>query len=280
MSVLYACPVCEQPLTLNKRRWQCPAMHSFDVHSKGYVNLLPVQRKRSKAPGDNKEMVLRRRQFLEAGYYAPLAMNIAQNFQRHLPQSAQVLDAGCGEGYYTQAIAGLNPGFQCYGLDISKAAVQAATKYKQIEWSVASSSHPPFSDQVFDGIVSIFSRVDSDPFARILKPGGRVCMVTPDKDHLHELRSLIYSEVQPYNTSKHKDYFDSRFSLFDEQSLQFEFSLTDNQAIQDLLGMTPHSQRLSSSATRRLQAQATLEDQACFKVYWFELRNKGPETLS
>jgi 23S rRNA (guanine745-N1)-methyltransferase len=267
---LYACPVCQLPLTTQEKSWVCEQNHRFDQHKKGYVNLLLAQNKRSKTPGDDAEMVNSRRRFLEAQFYLPLADHLAEQCAKTLPADAAVFDAGCGEGYYTARIANRNPKFQMYGLDISKPAIAAACKHKGIQWSVASSTHAPFVDQAFDGIISVFSRVDSDPFDRILKPGGLIALVTPDHDHLMALRDLIYDDVRAYDTAKHSSYFDDRFTLVNETRLEVPLELADNQSIMDLLGMTPHAHRLSASTREQLQMQASLTDTACFKVYWFK----------
>ena len=67
------CPICEKPLHLQARSLVCPENHSFDIARQGYVNLLPVQRRHSAHPGDTKEQVASRREFLEGGFYAPIA---------------------------------------------------------------------------------------------------------------------------------------------------------------------------------------------------------------
>ncbi|MCI2284110.1 hypothetical protein L3081_12860 [Colwellia sp. MSW7] len=68
----YLCPLCQQALILNDNTYRCINNHSFDRAKQGYVNLLPVQFKHSKAPGDNKDMVNARRAFLDKGFYQPL----------------------------------------------------------------------------------------------------------------------------------------------------------------------------------------------------------------
>lgn len=267
---MYTCPVCQHPLTLTNRTWSCVQNHSFDQHKKGYVNLLLAQNKRSKAPGDDAEMVNSRRRFLDAGHYQPLAAHLARQFHELLPPNATVWDAGCGEGYYTALIHCENPDFTFFGLDISKPAIAAASRYKSIEWCVASSAHPPYGNESFDGILSVFSRIDVEPFYRVLKPGGRVCMVVPDHDHLLALRTHIYDEVRDYDVKKHTDYFDERFELVTEQRLNVSLTLNSNEQVFDLLGMTPHAHRLSTEARERLTHLTQLKDAACFKVYWFE----------
>ena len=270
MPSVYACPICATPLARQQRVWRCINNHSFDEHKTGYLNLLTVQRKRSKAPGDSKAMVLSRRAFLQAGFYRPLANKIAELCQQQMPENARLLDAGCGEGYYTAHIKAENPGYKCYGIDISKPAIQqAASTFSDSYWCVGSSSHPPYLPGIFDAIISVFSRVDSEPFAQILKPGGCVLMVTPDANHLQALRQLIYQTVVPYDTAKHRHYLDSRFDLVDEQSLAFDIHLPTPAAIDSLLGMTPHSHRLPDAARQRIRHLPELQDRACFKLYRF-----------
>ena len=51
----------------------CENGHRFDVARQGYVNLLSPKDKRSKDPGDSKEMVYARAAFLNADFYQPVA---------------------------------------------------------------------------------------------------------------------------------------------------------------------------------------------------------------
>ena len=62
------CPLCGLPLELNERTWRCEAGHSYDVARQGYVNLLPVQQKRSLHHGDTNDKLQARRRFLSAGF--------------------------------------------------------------------------------------------------------------------------------------------------------------------------------------------------------------------
>src|SRR5690554_476032 len=97
----FACPLDGSALQLKGRSWQCEAGHSFDIARQGYVHLLPVQNKRSKDPGDNKEMVAARQRFLNAGFYQPIAdaLSSAVFHKNDHKTRLTCLDAGCGEGY-------------------------------------------------------------------------------------------------------------------------------------------------------------------------------------
>lgn len=100
---MLACPICSAPLNEVDNGVVCPAGHRFDRARQGYLNLLPVQHKNSRDPGDNLAMVEARRDFLNAGHYAPVARRLAALAAERKPQ--RWLDIGCGEGYYTAQIA-------------------------------------------------------------------------------------------------------------------------------------------------------------------------------
>ena len=96
----WLCPLCGEALSPVGNSLRCPAGHTYDRGRSGYVNLLLVNEKRAKVPGDNKLMVNARRDFLDRGYYAPLAeafAHAAAEYLTGIPAPA-VLDAGCGEG--------------------------------------------------------------------------------------------------------------------------------------------------------------------------------------
>lgn len=68
----YQCPLCHQPLHCSQLQWRCHSNHQLDCAKEGCiegcVNLLPVQHKCSKLPGDSVEMMQARRAFLDVGY--------------------------------------------------------------------------------------------------------------------------------------------------------------------------------------------------------------------
>lgn len=109
----YSCPLCHAPLSRSDNHYSCPQRHQFDLAKEGYVNLLPVQFKRSRDPGDSAEMMQARRAFLDAGHYQPLRDAIAERLRHYAP--TDLLDIGCGEGYYTHAFAAIAS--RSWGLD-------------------------------------------------------------------------------------------------------------------------------------------------------------------
>lgn len=107
----YSCPLCHAPLSRRDNSYICPQRHQFDLAKEGYVNLLPVQFKRSRDPGDSAEMMQARRAFLDAGHYQPLRDAIRDFLCLAAPEC--LLDIGCGEGYYTHAFAAIAA--HCWG---------------------------------------------------------------------------------------------------------------------------------------------------------------------
>ncbi|MGM7319050.1 putative RNA methyltransferase [Idiomarina sp. ST10R2A5] len=268
------CPLDGKPLRLNERSWRCGNNHSYDVAKQGYVNLLPVQNKRSKDPGDSKAMVQARREYLEQGHYQPLARALANTVLAEGDQA--VLDAGCGEGYYLRYLVeqaeqkGID--LRVAALDISKWAVQAAAKKdKRLSWMVASNNAIPLADNSVDTIFCVFGFPVEAEFKRVLKPGGRLVMVDPAGSHLKELKAIIYSELKSKNEML--PITDSAFELTSEQQVTFPVSLASNQAIKDLLTMTPHLYRSSAEGRERIEALSSLELTADVWVRVFSYEN-------
>jgi len=246
-----ACPIDGSKLVSDNKQWVCPNGHSFDIARQGHVNLLPVQHKRSKHPGDSKEMVVARTHFLDAGIYQPLAQKISGHVHTLMVDSDTfcLLDAGCGEGYYfnhlyqSLSTSSKDSNLSFIGLDISKQAIlQASKRNKNITWIVGTNRQPPIVETSVDIILCVFGFVNFEGFAKILKPGGRVVLVDPGVDHLKELRELIYKKVKH---SESTDIDTEQFSITDSQSYKFKTGNIDNEMINDLLTMTPHLFRAS-----------------------------------
>lgn len=121
---LFCCPNCMAPLSRQQNRMVCPAGHSFDMARSGYVNLLLSQQISQKHHGDDKRMVCARSAFLAGGYYDPMRQELIRQAMVEARPGMTVLDAGCGEGYYTAELVrrlregGYAP--QAAGIDISK----------------------------------------------------------------------------------------------------------------------------------------------------------------
>ncbi|MCJ8337707.1 MAG: methyltransferase domain-containing protein [Pseudomonadales bacterium] len=248
---ILACPLCQQPLQQDDKVLSCASNHCFDQAKQGYWNLLAVQQKKSKDPGDNPSMVEARRNFLELGYYRPLADSIAATLADELASNAtaQILDMGCGEGYYTDhwqkslVQLQLHPDF--IGLDISKHAIKAATRRnKTITWLVASGARMPIELASLDVLTVVFSRLMPQPFANVLKTDGLLLLVWPSSKHLLQLKQALYSDLKESQYDPQAE-LDACFSCQSQALLEFDFQLRDEQHLITLLQMTPHGQRVN-----------------------------------
>ena len=253
MSIQLRCPICHEPLLLHGSVAACANNHQFDRARQGYLNLLPSSKKRSKQPGDDQMMVAARVRFLNHGHYQSVLQALLETL-RPLGTSGQcILDAGCGEGYYTDAIQMQLAGSEVCGVDISKQAVVAASRRsKKITWLVASVSELPLMAQQFDTIVSIFSRCHWPEFVRVLKPGGHIVTLTPTENHLMALRQVIYEQVRPYPQDKHLQDLPDNLQLLHTRTLNQVMQLDNNQAIMDLLTMTPHYWHINNQQRAQL----------------------------
>ena len=255
MSILI-CPYCKGPLTASEvRTYICENKHSFDLAKQGYLNLLPVNQKKSKDPGDNQMMITARREFLELGFYDPLIESIKGLVASKLSFNSQEIiafDAGCGEGYYSQKALNELPGLstKIWGTDISKYAVKnAAGKYKSNFYFVSSIYNLPLADASVDLILSVFSPVMEEEFKRILSPQGFAIVVSPAPNHLREIAELIYDNFRPHTTNI-QEKMSGSFQHLHRERTTFKIEISSAADLLSLLKMTPY---YWSTAAERLE---------------------------
>uniref|UniRef100_UPI0036DBB7CB 23S rRNA (guanine(745)-N(1))-methyltransferase n=1 Tax=Photorhabdus sp. RM322S TaxID=3342825 RepID=UPI0036DBB7CB len=266
----YQCPLCHQPLLLTRQQWRCENNHQFDCAKEGYVNLMPVQYKRSKEPGDSPEMMQSRRAFLDLGCYQPLQQRVLELLEKYLPENTDsLLDIGCGEGYYTAAVEErLNKGgnLNIYGLDVAKIAVRyGAKRYPSVSFCVASSHRLPFADRSLAGVLRIYAPCKVEELARVIKSQGIVLTVTPGPRHLYQLKELIYQNIH-LHPSKTEQL--AEFELITNESLSYSMKLDGIQACH-LLQMTPFAWRATETVKKELADKALFECETDFilRVY-------------
>ena len=193
--MLFVCPKCKQKLNILNGVAVCASGHSYDRSKKGYYNLLLANK--GGTHGDNKEMLIARRTFLDGGYYEPLATAVARAVCEHTSRGGAVLDIGCGEGYYTDYVEralrerdGLS---RVSGFDISKdAAALVHRRNPNIECAVAGAYSMPVADGSVDTAVNMFAPLALDEILRALKPRGTFIMAIPAENHLFALKSVLY----------------------------------------------------------------------------------------
>lgn len=253
-----ACPLDGTPLHSNGTAWRCPAGHCFDIAGQGHTHLLPVQNKRSRDPGDSKEMVACRRRFLNAGHYQPIAAATRRAVLADTAPGATIrcLDAGCGEGYYLRQLAAPDDParrLSLVGLDISKWAVLAAEKQdRRMTWVVGSNANLPILPGTLDRVLCMFGFPVYPEFARVLAAGGQLVQVDAGPDHLRELREIIYPVLKPARPAETR--MPPGFSALSNETVRYPVEIDGQEQIADLLAMTPHLFRASSEGKARVAA--------------------------
>jgi len=288
MTAILQCPVCRKPLLPTATGYQCAALHSFDAARQGYVNLVLAHKKHSKEPGDDPEMIQSRRRFLGLGYYRKVSDGINETVATVLSGLANhgecnILDAGCGEGYYLQRLKqALAQGsaaqlpIDYYGIDVSKFAVRQATQRdRNMAWFVASINDPPFLDGSLDILLNVFSPANVTQFARVLKQSGCLVFVSPGPRHLNGLREIIYpvtrEHEEPSITEKAKEHF----ALATVSRITYPLELNNNRVIMDLLGMTPYFWNIGRETKAKVVALNRLQLDVDVEIRVFNKKNRG-----
>lgn len=257
------CPVCKAPLIKNEKTLQCINKHSFDIARQGYVNLIPSNKKRL---GDNKDLVDARTLFLSKGYYQNLQTRLKEICLSLNPSS--LLDCGCGQGYYTNALQDTLSNCEVFGIDLSKEAIKTAARAnKKVQYFIANSFDLPILDNCIDCCTNIFTPIASDEIKRVLKPSGKLIIVSPDVYHLFELKQEVYDH--PY-LNEPLEFNDSSFKLIHKESVKNTITLTSNQDIEALFSMTPYSYKTSYQDKEKLHSLNELTVQTQFIIQVFE----------
>ena len=251
------CPVCNKKMQKIERKYICEGNHNFDVSKFGHVNLLLSNQKNSKLPGDSKEMVLSRKNYLEKGYYEGISNGVNEIVKKELGEKKdiKILDIGCGEGYYTNRLKNflndLGVKNEIVGIDISKEAVISAAKsYKNIEWIVASASSLPIEDESLDFIICMFAKIITEEKMRTLKKGGKLIIVSTGENHLLELKEVVYDVVRKEFYSPIEDL--NIFSHLEKVNVKYQTEILEQQSIENLFNMTPYRWRSPQKGVEKL----------------------------
>ena len=313
---LFICPLCQSPLQPALDTWRCDGSlnpkkinHPFDVARQGYVNLLPVQQKNSKDPGDSQASIEARKRFLNKGHYQSLQALICQKMTELLTQNKLVnnpinkpnnkpiawLDIGCGEGYYTQTMAQTGMDI-LLAADISKPAVVELAKASKAEGSlwyqhdgfkiadgsktaaiyplVTSAANLPLRAHSVTGISSIFSPILPEAFNKVLSAEGYLIIAKPDIGHLVTMRDALFDDVREHDSDKFLHELAPYFMLMNTYHVSTEITLAVDD-LADLMTMTPYAYRARSEKRQALLAKVATEifiTEAKFVVYVLQKR--------
>lgn len=279
---MLACPVCGAGMQISGdgRSLVCTGArrHCFDGGGSGYVSLSP----RHPGGGDAKEAVRSRSAFLEREYYRPAADALCGIVRELIPAGGAVLDAGCGEGYYSNRLAG--EGYAVLGVDLSKYAADAAARTarrnrqqdpgERTVFAVASVFDLPVQDGSADCVTSLFAPCAPAEFARVLKPGGFLIVAGAGAGHLMGLKRILYDD--PYINQPRRDLPDDThpLALVDTRHVTFPLRVCGEADVQALFAMTPYYWRTSQEGKERLNGLDVLESEAGFDFFIYRRKDR------
>ncbi|HGP7929167.1 23S_rRNA m1G745 methyltransferase [Streptococcus pneumoniae] len=235
----FACPICQENLTLLETNFKCCNRHSFDLAKFGYVNLAP-QIKQS--ANYDKENFQNRQQILEAGFYQAI-LDAVSDLLASSKTTTTILDIGCGEGFYSRKLQESHSEKTFYAFDISKDSVQIAAKSEPnwaVNWFVGDLARLPIKDASMDILLDIFSPANYGEFRRVLSKDGILIKVIPTENHLKEIRQRVQDQLtnKEYSNQDIKEHFQEHFTILSSQTTSLTKTITAEQ-LQALLSMTP-----------------------------------------
>ncbi len=252
---LLRCPVCHADMALDGGVLGCKGArrHCFDLSGAGYVNLAFAK---ASGGGDDAELIRARTTFLSAGHYAPVARAVCELLQKYAA-GGNVLDAGSGEGYYTEQMA--RAGLRVVGIDLSKRGVLHAAKSAKRTgtgafFAVAGIFDLPCRDASLDAVTSIFAPVSEPEFLRVLKPGGVLVLAGAGVDHLYSLKKVLYDT--PYRNEPRAD-LPREMTLLETVRVRYVAEMGQSD-LASLFAMTPYFYRTGEAGRARLAATALL----------------------
>lgn len=257
------CPICKGLLSEYNKSLKCPIGHTYDISKHNYVNFMT----RGNVHGDNKEMIVSRRDFLNMGYYEKLRDAVA-NTVFDLGKISSYLDAGCGEGYYTEKILPYVDKNESWGIDISKdALIYANKRIKEFNYAVGSVYDMSFfADSSFDLVTSIFSPFAACEFNRVLKNEGYLISVIPGRTHLFGLKKIIYDS--PYENEV-KEFKEDGFEFVSKKDVTYNITVDTNTAI-TLWKMTPYFYRTPKTWVERISHYESIATPVSFHVVLYK----------
>ena len=272
MADFWICPVCGAPLVLDEKgkSYGCLGRraHCFDRAKSGYVNLCLSR----PAGGDDPEMIRARTSFLEKGYYLPIAQKVRELLEKS-PRDT-VLDAGCGEGYYTNYLAESMRESHFLGVDLSRSGIEAAAKQARrkdlsnVSYAVAGLFALPVAEHSLDAVISLFAPCAEEEFLRTVKPGGSLILVGAGPDHLMGLKKVLYD--QPYRNAGRED-LPRKMQPESEETLKYSVTIEGEETIKALFSMTPYYYRTSREDREKLDGRDRLDTEVEVVIHRYRI---------
>ena len=248
------CPICNEKMNIteNGASLCCGGAkrHCYDFSSSGYINLSsPTQ----SGGGDSKAAVRARSDFLDKQYYRPVADAIASMAKKYGDTQGILIDAGCGEGYYSDILN--KNGFSVIGADLSKFATDAASKRlarggdQNYLFAVASVFSLPVEEAAAGVVTNVFAPCAEDEYCRVLDDEGVLIVAWAGPDHLMGLKRALYDTA---HINGERADMPQKMNKIDEIRVSYTIRLESNGDIKNLFAMTPYYWRTSASDVDKL----------------------------
>jgi 23S rRNA (guanine745-N1)-methyltransferase len=243
------CPVCRGPMARAAAGVACGAGHNFDAARQGYVNLISGQ---PAGTGDTAAMVAARAAFLSAGFYSPLADEVARTAAQHAASAGLLVELGAGTAYYLASTLDRMPGRFGLAVDVSKhAARRAAKAHARLMAAVCDvrAAPLPLADASAAAVLAVFAPRPAAAIARVLRPDGVLIVATPTPEHLGEIRGpLRMLDVDPDKEQRLTEALAPQFlPLADAVALTWALRL-DRDGAQRLVAMGPSAWHVDPAA--------------------------------
>jgi len=234
---LLRCPLCGGAFSLREKSFVCEKRHTYDIARQGYVNFVPGQ----KEMFYKKELFESRAKVFEADVYAPVVARLSRAIEQFVPKEPSVLlDAGCGEGYYTKNVCD-QMAMTRIGFDLSKDAVRLAAKGRPAaHFFAADLKNIPIRDRSVDVLLDIFTPANYAEFARVLAPEGVLIKLAPRSGYLRELRALAGDSLrhQDYDGGDVERYAHEKMSILAQEAITYTLPVSQ-EIVWHLARMTP-----------------------------------------
>ncbi|MHC9563186.1 methyltransferase domain-containing protein [Corynebacterium diphtheriae] len=247
-------PIDGSALTLvdDNRRLVSESGHSFDIARQGYVTLAGGAGIRY--IGDDSSMIHARETFLSGGHFAPFVEAVSNSVhlaldEANVPDDASpvICEVGAGTGYYLAHALDDIENSRGIGIDVSVPAAKMLSKcHPRVGAVVADAwSRLPLRDASIDAITVVFAPRNASEFARVLKPGGQVIVLTADAGHLEELREpLGIIGVEKGKVQRMIDQAAGNLvPVSDPEPIEFTMHL-DQDSIASQIGMSPSARHI------------------------------------
>ncbi|MBV7295058.1 methyltransferase domain-containing protein [Corynebacterium sp. TAE3-ERU12] len=248
-------PIDGTPLTRGDADWatlKSESGHSYDVARQGYVTLAGGAGLRY--TGDDAKMIAARETFLSGGHYGPFVEAVTGNVQDALDEAGVadeaepvICEVGAGTGYYLAHTLDGVAQSRGVGIDVSvPAAKRLAGCHRRVGAIVADAwSRMPLRDNSVDAITVVFAPRNAEEFARVLKPGGQVVVLTAAQGHLAELRApLGIIDVEKGKVERMIAQAEGHLTPVGEpEMVEFEMTLAQD-AIAAQIGMSPSARHI------------------------------------